>query len=116
MTRRLRFHADALADLARQVAWLERHAEPSWLDRFQHDLARVMELLRAYPSSGAVLARQNNLVLRRVPLPSTPYLVWYAYDPRRAEHDIWIVRIFHSSQRRPVPVMSRWVPTIGSQP
>ena len=114
MARGLRFHADALADLARQVAWLERNAEPSWLDRFQNDLARVMELLRAYPSAGAVVAREDEVVLRSVLLPSTPYVAWYVYDARRAERDLWIVRFLHSSQRRSVPDMSRWVPTVRS--
>ncbi|TMG52509.1 MAG: hypothetical protein E6H84_13980 [Chloroflexi bacterium] len=116
MARRLHFHTDALADLARQTAWLERNAELSWVDRFEYDLARVRELLRAYPSAGKVIARSDQVVLRRVPLPTTPYLVWYAYEGSRPQSDIWIVRLFHSSQRRPAPDLSRWVPTVSSEP
>ena len=115
MTRLVRFHGDALVDLARQVAWLERNAAPSWLDRLQDDLAKAVSLLRSYPGAGTRLERQAGVVLRRVPLPSTPYVVWYVYNERRAQGDVWIVRIFHIRQRRPMPDPSRWFPAVETE-
>ena len=73
-----------------------------------------MELLLAYPSAGVVVAREDEVVLRRVVLPSTPYVAWYVYDARRGERDVWIVRLLHASQKRPAPDISRWVPTVRS--
>jgi plasmid stabilization system protein ParE len=115
VTRVVRFHTDASADLARQVAWLERNAAPSWLDRLQDDVARAIQLLRLYPGAGARVEREADVVLRRVPLPSTPYVIWYIYNERRAQGDVWIVRLFHSRQKRPTPDPSRWFPALETE-
>lgn len=71
---------------------------------------RVTELLDRYPGAGALLERQRRVVLRRVILPSTPYLAWYLYDEERPDAEVILVRLFHAQQRRPAPDPSRWLP------
>jgi plasmid stabilization system protein ParE len=110
VARRVRRHADFLADVTRQLAWLARNRETSWIDRLRTDLRRVTELLDRYPAAGAFLERQRGIVLRRVILPSTPYLAWYVYDEKHPDAEVILVRLFHAQQRRPVPDPSRWLP------
>ena len=113
MARRVRRHADFLGDLSRQLTWLARNRETSWIDRFRADLIRVTELLDRYRAAGALLERQGATMLRRVILPSTPYVAWYVYDEERADGEVILVRLFHTQQRRPVPDPSRWLPRAG---
>jgi plasmid stabilization system protein ParE len=109
LARRVRRHADSLADLTRQLAWLARSRETSWIDRLRTDLKRMTELLDGYPAAGALLERQRGIVLRRVILPSTPYLAWYVYDEKHPHAEVTLVRLFHAQQRRPAPDPSRWL-------
>src|SRR5207247_9992110 len=84
MARRVRRHADFLGDLSRQLTWLARNRETSWIDRFRADLIRVTELLDRYRAAGALLERQDATMLRRVILPSTPYVSSYVCYEERA--------------------------------
>lgn len=54
-------------------------------------------------------------MLRRVILPSTPYVAWYVYDEECADGEVILVRLFHAQQRRPAPDPSRWLPRVGDQ-
>ena len=106
MARRVRRHADFLGDLSRQLASLARNRETSWIDRFRADLIRVTELLDRYRAAGALLERQDATMLRRVILPSTPYVASYVCDEERA---------VLTQQRRPAPDPSRWLSRTGDQ-
>jgi plasmid stabilization system protein ParE len=110
VARRVRRHADFLADGTSQLAWLARNRETSWIDRLRTDLLRVTELLDRYPAAGALLERQRSIVLRRLILPSTPYLAWYVYDEKHLHAEVILARLFHAQQRQPVPDPSRWLP------
>ena len=109
MPRRVRVHASFARDLESQVNWLVGHAEPDWLDRLESDVGRVIALVGAYPAAGTAVERRGSIILRRVLMPSTPYLAWYVYDDRARRRDLWLVRLFHSRQRRPRPDPSLWL-------
>jgi len=109
LARRVRFHDDFRRDLQGQVDWLARHADPSWVDRLEAELGRVIDLLGSYPAAGTLAERRGSIALRRVVFPRTPYIAWYVYDDRSRRGDIWLVRLFHSRQRRPRPNPSLWL-------
>ena len=115
MARRVRRHADFLGDVGRQLASSARNRETSWIDRFRADLIRVTELLDRYRAAGALLERQSATMLRRVILPSTPYVASCVYDEERADGEVTLVRLFLTQQRRPAPDPSRWLSRTGDQ-
>ena len=110
MPRRIRLHGDFVVDFSRQVLWLERNAGMLWIEHLEADVLRAAELLSDYPGAGALVVRDGRILLRRLVLPSTPYLVWYVYEEAQSAGDIWLARLLHSRQRRPRPEPSRLFP------
>ena len=109
MARRVRIHPDFLADVTRQIAWLARNGETSWIGRLEADVSGTMELLDRYPAAGMLIERQGAIVLRQVIFRSTPYVAWYLYDDGPPTPDVLLVRLYHARQRRPRPDPSRWL-------
>jgi plasmid stabilization system protein ParE len=81
-----------------------------WIEYLEADILRAAELLSDYPGAGALVVREGRTLLRRLVLPSTPYIVWYAYEEEQSAGDTWLARLLHSRQRRPKPEPSRWFP------
>lgn len=92
------------------MLWLERNAGMLWIEQLEADILRAAELLCDYPGAGALVVREGRTLLRRLVLPSTPYIVWYAYEEEQSAGDIWLARLLHLRQRRPKPEPSRWFP------
>jgi plasmid stabilization system protein ParE len=103
-------HGDFVVDFERQVLWLERNAGMLWIEHLEADVVRAVELLSDYPGAGALVMREGRTLLRRLVLPSTPYIAWYVYEEEQPAGDIWLPRLLHSRQRSPKPEPSRWFP------
>ena len=103
MTRRrrvVRAHAEFDADFAARVEWLEERGELLWLERLKRELEEVRDLLATFPALGRVLEKGDGPELRWLPLPKAPYVVWYLVDADSG--DVWLFRVFHARQDRPL--------------
>ncbi|WP_437999805.1 type II toxin-antitoxin system RelE/ParE family toxin [Sorangium sp. So ce185] len=89
-------------DAARQTRdaaawWIEnRPAAPSL---FREELAALLSLLRAAPDAGAPHAHRRIKGIRRAPLPTTRYLVYYVHD--RESGEILVLAVWSSLRGRP---------------
>jgi len=72
VTRRLRFRAEAFADVAEAFSWYqERRPGLGW--EFDADLDAILALLRQVPEAGPVVHRH----VRRALLHRFPYSIYY---------------------------------------
>ncbi|MCK6547628.1 type II toxin-antitoxin system RelE/ParE family toxin [Myxococcota bacterium] len=104
--RRVRIHAELRKDLRRQLAWLERHRDPDYIERLRNGLEEVLDRLAELPAVGPPLAREGPLELRKLLLRDLPYVVWFIDDADLGE--VWLVRLFHVRQDHPIPELQRW--------
>lgn len=81
---RIRLTKEAAHQTREAAAWWieNRPAAPSL---FREELAALLGLLRTAPEAGAPHAHRRIKGVRRAPLPTTRYLVYYSYDARRGE-------------------------------
>jgi plasmid stabilization system protein ParE len=103
---RVRFHADFQADLRAQLGWLREHRDQAWIERLRVALDEAASLLASFPDVGTVEARDGAVVLRRLIPGKLPYAIWYLRDTSDPEGDIWLLRLFHAKQDRPLPAVS----------
>lgn len=66
-------------------------------------LENIVQMLAMFPAAGVCIAERGPLTLRKLLFRKGPYLVWYLCDPRDDDGWIWLLRLFHARQRRPVP-------------
>ncbi|AUX20594.1 hypothetical protein SOCEGT47_010660 [Sorangium cellulosum] len=95
---RLRLTREA-ARQAREAAawWIEnRPAAPSL---FREELAALLSLLRTAPEAGAPHAHRRIQGVRRVPLPTSRYLVYYVHDPGAEE--VLVLAVWSALRGRP---------------
>ncbi|XYH99970.1 type II toxin-antitoxin system RelE/ParE family toxin [Sorangium sp. So ce1128] len=95
---RIRLTGDA-ARQARDAAvwWVEnRPAAPSL---FREELAALLSLLRTAPEVGAPHAHRRIKGVRRAPLPTSRYLVYYVYDPSGGE--VLVLAVWSALRGRP---------------
>lgn len=71
---------------------------------------RIASILADFPAMGSKQDARGAVELRSLRYPKLPYVMWYVYDSSDAGADLWLVRLFHSHQRRPRPDLSRWLP------
>ena len=105
MRRRVRFHADFRADLRAQLGWLREHRDREWIDRLRVALDEGSALLESFPDIGTIEARDGTVVLRRLLLGKLPYALWYCRDTADPGADVWLLRLFHAAQDRPLPAV-----------
>lgn len=109
MPARLRYRSGFLADVERQVAWLEAHGEIAWLDDFLAALEEANVLVSRFPEIGAVISSREQSILRVLTLPRRlPYLVYYAHRRGRPVREVDFVRLFHHAQERPEVDLAEW--------
>ena len=111
--RRVRIHADFAADYLAQLEWLAAHGERTWIEHLAAGTERLLSTLPAFPEIGSRAATRGSVELRVVVYPKGPYRAWYVYDRDAAAGDIWLVRLFHTRQRRRKPDPGRWFPGHG---
>lgn len=110
--RRVRQHGDFVADYRAQLAWLDEHADPAWIEGLLEGTDRIMRTLSMFPSAGTRQDQRGGAVLRKLGYPRLPYVVWYAYAPDQPAGDLWLVRLFHGRQEHPQPDVRPWLPLV----
>ncbi len=106
--RRVRVHADFIADYAAQLAWLVQLGEESWIRNLISGNTWIVRTLARFPAIGPKLATDGSLVLRLIRYPKGPYVAWYMYDENDRHGDIVLVRMFHDRQEQPEPDLMSW--------
>lgn len=87
------FHHEAQQELSEAAAWYQARS-PGLGERFIDEVEQQVELLSRYPRMGARWEHPTlDAEVRRVPLPSFPYLVVYTPD------DLVVVAIAHGRRR-----------------
>lgn len=107
--RRVRGHHDFRADYLAQLRWLAERGEDVWMQGLLEGTLRIAKTLADFPAMGSKRDVRGAVELRSLRYPKLPYLVWYVYDSSDLDADLWLVRLFHSHQRRPRPDLSRWL-------
>jgi plasmid stabilization system protein ParE len=100
VSRRVRYHEDFRADLRSHVRWVRRERGSDYLARFRRGLEEAVRLVGESPEAGTIEDRRGSAVLRRLLLRDLPYVVWYIVEDGHDE--VWLVRLFHARQDRPV--------------
>lgn len=109
MTRaRVRFHPAFVTDLRAHQDWIVEHGRASWLDALAAGLDDAAALLADFPMVGAVVAEGRGTTVRRHLWSYGPYVCWYLHRNDAPVRDVWLIRLFHAHQRRPVPDMRFW--------
>jgi plasmid stabilization system protein ParE len=100
---RLRLTRDAARQVREAAAWWikNRPAAPSL---FREELAALLGLLRTAPGLGAPYAHRQIKGVRRAPLPTSRYLVYYVHDPSGGE--VLVLAVWSALRGRP-PRLSR---------
>ena len=107
MSRRIRFHADFKADLNAQLRWLATNRDDEWIQRLRIGLEEATKLLIRFPTVGTIECQEGNVALRRLILRNVPYVIWFLSDCENPNADVWVLRLFHARQDRPVAVLPR---------
>jgi plasmid stabilization system protein ParE len=81
---RVRFTRDAARQVREAAAWWVKN-RPAAPSLFHQELAALFALLRTAPEMGAPHAHRRIRGVRRVPLPTSRYLVYYVHDPSIGE-------------------------------
>lgn len=108
--RKVRFHQDFEGDLRRQLDWLAASGEGAWITNLTLGIQDILTALSEFPAIGSLEGRSGTVELRAIRFRRGPYRAWYLYDEEFPGSDIWLVRLFHSRQRRVKPDPSRWLP------
>lgn len=103
MTTRVRFHADFRADFRKHLARLADHGEDARIDALRAGIDEGVDLLSRHPRAGTSERSDDRAEVRRLVLRRVPYVVWHAVDGG----DVWLMRLFHSKQKRGAPT---WPP------
>ena len=98
--RRVRIHADFLGDLEAQLSWLASGGDTGRIERLEGGVEEVLELLSQFPGVGTLEAGDGTTNLRRLIMRTLPYVVWFRTG---GSPDVWLLRLFHVRQERPVP-------------
>jgi len=96
------YREEFAGDLSKELAYLVGRRELSWVTILQEDLADLEGLLATFPESGNA-PREDAPVLRKLRLRRAPFYVWYAFDPRRRDAPVTLLRLFHVRQDSPEP-------------
>ena len=99
MTRRVRRHADFLADLRRQVRWLERNRDERWILRLREAIGEATRAVARFPALGVTVNfddPRHPRWLRKLILRDVPFVIWYAVE----RDSVWFLRLFHVHQKR----------------
>lgn len=97
-------HAEEFsADLSRQLAYLRKRQEFTWIETLRDDLTELEELLAQFPLSGRQLAAQGTDLLLKLRLRTAPFYVWYGFDPARTSAPVRFYRLFYARQHAPEP-------------
>lgn len=89
-----RFHEEAASDFAEATAFYEAR-KVGLGDRFIRAVTTALSLIDEMPQAGAPSVVQGSrLVVRRLPVPSFPYLLVYLTEPA-----LLVVAVAHQSQR-----------------
>jgi plasmid stabilization system protein ParE len=103
MPRRIRFHRDFKKDLNAQLRWLATNRDDGWIERLRNDIEEGFRLLTRFPAVGTIEHQDGDMVLRRLILRNVPYVIYFVTNIRIDDGDVWILRLFHARQNRPVP-------------
>lgn len=115
MTRaRVHYHPAFVTDLRAHKDWIVEHDRPAWLDALATGLNAAAALLADYPMVGPVVAEGRDTTLRRLVWSHAPYVCWYVHRQDPPIPDVWLIRLFHASQRRPAPDVRFWAAEIES--
>jgi plasmid stabilization system protein ParE len=109
VTRCVRRHRDFEADFVKLLQSLVTRGDEAWIERLLAGVVRASRMLAKLPGVGTVMARNEPMVMRKLILPHGPYVAWYVYNEADARGDVWLVRLFHARQRRPLPRPGRWL-------
>ncbi|WP_437306204.1 type II toxin-antitoxin system RelE/ParE family toxin [Sorangium sp. So ce388] len=104
MSRRVRFRREFARDLRDHVRWLSENRGIEWVDRLRTGLDEAIELLARFPAIGPAEAKDDGdlAVVRRLLLRKLPYVIWYLADASDPDADLWLLRLFHARQQRPL--------------
>jgi len=102
VARRVRRHADFLADLEEQVGWLAQNRDARWILRLRAAIDEATRAVTRFPAMGSSVdpgdpEAEATKLLRKLVLRGVPFVMWYAV----AEDDVWLLRLFHARQKRP---------------
>lgn len=107
--RQVRAHIEFSRDLDDQLQWLADNAQPSWIENVINGMRWIVNTIGTFPGIGRPLARRGPFVLRSLRYPKGPYAAWYVNDDHDPDADVVLVRMFHQSQDRADPDLSRWL-------
>lgn len=75
------------------------------MQRLRAALDEGAALLAKFPDIGTIEAMDGAVVLRRLVLGKLPYVIWFLRDTSDPDADVWLLRLFHAKQQRPLPVI-----------
>lgn len=101
MPRPVRHADDFEIDVEAQVAWVLRERGRSWIAGLLRDIEDLEAIVSVFPGAGREVERKGTEVIRRLPLKTTPFIAWYAYDEARRDSPVMLYRLFHRRQKRP---------------
>lgn len=101
--RAVKRHPDFEADYKAQLRWLVSQEARTQIVQLAEGLHEVVRMLSAFPAAGAVVAENGTIVLRKLIFPRGPFVAWYVDDLADPEGALWLVRLFHTRQKRPSP-------------
>jgi plasmid stabilization system protein ParE len=116
MSRAVRRPRDFEADFLRLLESILSAGDESWISILLDGVKQASRMLGRFPAAGVLLAQRGSVVLRKLILRRGPYVAWYVYDTEDPDGDVWLVRLFHARQRRPLPRPGRWVSAGGRTP
>ncbi|MDC0682589.1 type II toxin-antitoxin system RelE/ParE family toxin [Sorangium atrum] len=95
---RIRLTKEAVRQAREAAAWWieNRPAAPSL---FREELAALLSLLRTAPEAGAPHAHRRIKGVRRAPLPTSRYLVYYVVD--RESGEVLVLAVWSALRGRP---------------
>ena len=102
MARSVRRHPDFEADYVAQLNWLVLHKERDWIVNLAKGLREIAVLVGKIPGVGAPMAQDGSRRFRKIIFPKGPYVAWYTYDETDPEGEVWLLRLFHARQARPM--------------
>ncbi len=114
MTRKVRRHADFEEDFLCLLESIVERGEASWIAILLDGVKRASAMLAEVPGAGSLIEQRGTVEMRKLILPRGPYVAWYVYDTASRDGDVWLVRLFHARQRRPLPRAGTWAKRVRS--